>query len=109
MIRLIGKDRRTGVIDVRRVDFDKRATDFDQALANAIAYEAAQLTQVTLTEPEQVHLDLLREVLDKLKRLAASDAPALSNKWRERMAAEHWRLTEEIVRRTSDVEEWKNL
>jgi hypothetical protein len=109
MIRLIGKDRKKGVIEVRRVDFDRRAADFDQALANAIAYEAAQLTQVTLSEPELLNLETLREVSSKLKKLSTSDAPALSNKWRERMAAEHWRLTEEIVRRTPSEEERKGL
>ena len=109
IVRLIGRDRKKGVIEVRRVDFDRRATDFDQALANAIAYEAAQLTQITLSEPELLNLEALREVSNKLKKLVASDAPALSNKWRERMAAEHWRLTEEIVRRTSSQKERQDL
>jgi hypothetical protein len=109
IVRLIGKDRKKGVIEMRRVDFDKRGTDFDQALANAIAYEAAQLTQITLSEPELLNLETLREVSSKLERLAASDAPALSPKWRERMAAEHWRLTEQIVRRTPGFEELKEL
>ena len=109
IVRLIGKDRKKGVIEVRRVDFDRRAADFDQALANAIAYEAAQLTQVTLSEPELLNLEILHEVSNKLKKLASSDAPALSSKWRERMGAEHWRLTEEIVRRTSSQEERQNL
>jgi hypothetical protein len=105
IIRLIGKDREKGVIEVRRVDFDKRAKDFDQALSNAIAYEAAQLTQVALSEPELVRLEVLREISSKLKRLASSDAPALSNKWRERMSDAYWRLTDEIVRRTPDSHE----
>jgi hypothetical protein len=105
IVRLIGKNRKKGVIEVRRVDFDRRAADFDQALANAIAYEAAQLTQATLAEPELLNLETLREVSSKLKKLAASDAPALSDKWHEKMAGEHWRLTEEIVRRTPSPEE----
>ena len=105
MVRLIGQDRKKGVIEVRQLDFDKRASDFDQALANAIAYECARLTQVTLSEPELVNLETLREISDKLKRLASSDAPALSNKWRDRMAAEYCRLTEEIIRRTPSATE----
>src|SRR5207248_98180 len=59
MIRLIGKDRAKGVIEVLRVDFDKTARDFDDALSTAVAYEAARLTQVTLSEPRLASLNVL--------------------------------------------------
>lgn len=104
-IRLVGKDRKKGVVEERCIDFDKQATHFDDALATAIAYEAAQLTQVTLSEPSLSTLDALRSVSVKLRKLAEAEAPALSRQWRERMATEHRRLVEEIMRRTPDPED----
>jgi hypothetical protein len=105
IVRLIGKDRKKGIIEARRINFDKRANDFDDALANAIAYEAAQLTQTTLSEPGLFPLNALRKVSDKLQKLSRADAPAISSEWRHQMADEHWRLTQEIARRTESPEE----
>ncbi|MBM3529318.1 MAG: hypothetical protein FJX62_14605 [Alphaproteobacteria bacterium] len=109
IIRLVGTDLKTGLIEVRRIDFDKRAKDFDGALAGAIAFEAARLTQVALSEPETVSVDELRHLSVKLKRLAHTDAPALSNSWRRRIDTEYWRLSAEIVRQTSSSEERQAL
>ncbi len=109
LVRLIGKDRKKGVIETRRIEFDTGAEEFDQALAAAIAYEAARLTQVTLSEPESVGLLHLRQVASKLEGLARADAPALSEVWRQRMADEYRRLSTEIVRRTPSPEECQDL
>lgn len=100
IIRLIGKDRRRGVIETRRIDFNSTAEHFDEALAAAIAYEVAQLTQTTLSEPESVPLDVLRDTSKKVQRLASNEAPALSMEWRRQMRSECWRLTLEIARRS---------
>jgi len=105
MIRLVGRVLKTGVIEVRRIDFDQRAQDFDAALANAIGFEAARLTQVTLSEPELVSLDELRLLTGKLRKLASADAPAISEEWRKRMATEYSRLSGEIVRQSPSSEE----
>lgn len=103
-IRLVGKNRANGIIEARRVDFDKQASNFDDALATAIAYEAAELTQATLSEPTLSDLNSLRSVSVKLQNLAEATAPALSDEWRARMATEHRRLVDEIARRTPDPE-----
>jgi hypothetical protein len=105
MIRLVGRDLKTGVIEVRRIDFDRQAQDFDVALANAIGFEVARLTQVTLSEPELVSLDELRVLAGKLRKLASADAPAISEEWRKRMATEYSRLSGEIVRQSPSSEE----
>ncbi len=103
-IRLIGKNRKKGVIEARRVDFDKKAVNFDEALATAIAYEAADLTQATLSEPASSDLDRLRNVSLKLRKLAEAHAPALSQEWRARIAAHHRLLLVEIARRTPSLQ-----
>lgn len=108
-IRLIGKDRKNGTIEARRIDFDKQAEHFDEALSIAIAYEVAKLTQATLSEPEIAALDLLRTVSVKMRKLARADAPAPSGDWRARIAAEYRRLLQEIARRTPDVEDQLKL
>ncbi len=109
MIRIVGRDLKTGVIEVRRIDFDQRVQDFDVALANAVGFEAARLTQITLSEPELVSLDELRALADKLKRLTSVDAPAISEKWRDEFVTEYWRLSGEIVRQTPSSEERDQL
>jgi hypothetical protein len=103
-IRLIGKNRKKGIVEARRIDFDKNAERFDEALALAIADEAAELTHSTLSDPEGATLDTLRTAAVKIRRLAQTDAPALSNRWRCRIAENYRRLLQEITRRTPDTE-----
>jgi len=103
LIRLIGKNRKKGIVEARRIDFDKNAERFDDALALAIAHEAAELTHSTLSDPEGATLDSLRTAAVKIRRLAQTDAPALSDKWRYRIAEDYRRLLQEITRRTPDT------
>ncbi len=109
VVRLIGTDRRSGLIDTRRIDFDKNAKQFDQALANAIAVEMASLKSIVFQDPKKVPLDLLRSLIKKFNRLAAHEAPALNEDWRARMACERDRMKVELLRRTADTDEQADL
>lgn len=109
IVRLIGKNRKTGEVEVRRVDFDKNVQDFDEALASAIAYEAASLTQIALSEPERISIENLRSLIEKFGRLADIDAPALSAAWRKKMDTERRRLVTEISRLTPSADERRLL
>ena len=104
-IRLLGKNRNTGTIEARRIDFDKHAKQFDEALAIAIAHEAAQMTQATLAMPEAAKLDALRTASAKMRKLATIRAPALSDRWREEIASDHRRFLAEIIRRAPGTQE----
>lgn len=108
-IRLIGKDREKGVIEARRIDFDKQADRFDEALSIAIAHEAAALTQTTLAEPERADLDALRNAAVKLRKITRTDAPALSGIWREQVNVDYRRILGEIARRTPETEDLRKM